>query len=632
MIIFKTINVLVVLFVSVFLVMVSCELKFSVPNEAKTVSCVKEVIYTYYDGRPLILLQEELGDSVGEDLIKSGLNASWVITTAQQKDYKFRRHSVFILQPSAGEQTNYSTILSRAYKSSYFILLWPPGTETSSLEELHQQFWNYHLLRVVSLVPLGDGDTNIYTYFPYGRFHCHAANYPLIVDSCRNNSLSRKFKLFSATARLQNFYGCNVTCFGNNQVPEITTRQKMDGSWEISGNVVLLLDALSKHYNFTPQFVGVFEDTHGWFFYNDTVQSKALNAENLKVEFGFGTYSQLTFLSDRNVDHSFAAAPECFTWGVPPLAGKQPSIWANYVNEFSFTVWLLLVAFFVGTSIIVVLMANYSRNEKRQLGIHAAAFVLFTSMVMQSTTLRPRSKPLKMLLLQWTWWMMVIHASYEASLGSFMTVQWPVQHIKSAREIMENGLRVTGGVQMYELLKTASTGNAVLRTLYDRFEVLPPTSLDNIVNSIYENRDMVVLFPKRFVLYSSRYRARLDNKTDRVHLVEECVWKTYASPFVTRKDAFMAEPINEFTHKIFEAGLLKHWRTKDGYLKEWPKIEAKTFSREHLRGAYTILFIGCLIAFLCLVTEHLYDKYINHKYSKPFTRQYGYKWITKTEV
>ena len=194
---------------------------------------------------------------------------------------------------------------------------------------------------------------------------------------------------------------------------------------------------------------------------------------------------------------------------------------------------------------------------KRQT-VHRAAFALFTSLVLQSSSLRPRSRPLKMLLLQWAWWTMVLHTSYEALLGSFMTVQWPVQNIKTTKEIVDSGLRITGGVQMQKLLKTASTGNRMLRTLYDRFEVLPPTSLDNIVNSIYENRDLVVLFPKRFVLYSSRYRARLNNKTDRVHMIDKCVWKTYASPFVTKKGAFMMEPINEFTHRIYEAGLFKH--------------------------------------------------------------------------
>lgn len=60
------------------------------------------------------------------------------------------------------------------------------------------------------------------------------------------------------------------------------------------------------------------------------------------MDLGFGKFTRLLD-SELNVAFMIENQMDCFTWAVPYGEGYDPSIWINYLSEFSEVVWILIL-------------------------------------------------------------------------------------------------------------------------------------------------------------------------------------------------------------------------------------------------------------------------------------------------
>lgn len=577
----------------------------------KLVSCISDIVHNYYKQHTLIFLKKEIYNSVGEDLIKSELNASSIITSLT--NHKNIINGFYILQPSTGTISNYIQVIQHARKTSYFLIIWQLNTTMLDMEKVHDQFWSMRILRVVSVVPLNNGNSLIYVYFPYGSNHCDRSGPPIRVDSCSQEGLSKTFQLFSIFKQLRNFYGCPLTSVGNTQAPENTLYENTEGLFQAVGYTATLINIFKNYYNFTLKIVNVYNDSGGWFFYNESVQSRMLTYTNQTIDFGFGTFSLLDLKSHPDIDYAFPIYPECFCWAVPQLFGESPSIWSNFVNEFSTITWILLVFSYFIAIISIHFISRKLTTENIKFHENSSIMILLFGLIVgQSFTVIPKTKTLKLFLILWAMWMLIIHTAYEASLGSFMTVPTPVHNIASTKEVVKKGLRVAGGVKIHSLFKDFATSNKVMKTVLKKFEILPPTSNGmDIFEEINKNRDLAVLFPKRYILHYGGNSKLLDTSEKAVHILPECVVKTFASPLISHRGTPMSYIINDFLQITFQSGLTKYIRMKGKVKAQRYKVDPKKCTLRHLQGAFTIFGIGHLLASLCFLGEIINSKFVS---------------------
>ncbi|KAG8292036.1 hypothetical protein J6590_047938 [Homalodisca vitripennis] len=554
----------------------------------RTYNCLTKTINKHSKGRTLVFLADEMADSLGEKLIIRGINAAIdIVTTPISKP-----RLMFVLQPTKyAEPTIYDWILSKAQKSSLFLLLWPQSTSLDKISKFHDRFWHFRILRVASFIPTTSGSFKIFSYFPYSEEHCGSGKIVKLIEKCTSKGFKKNFPIFSGLSKLKNFHNCDVRCFGNNQYPESVVIQDTNGNWNVQGNIVYALNTFKEHYNVSLIYTSIFDDKYGWFYYNNSMQTLIQQYENNTYEFGFGSYTILNAMNNPDLDYSFASNPECISWAIPLFAGKAPSLWKSYISEFPLLVWCFIgLAVFTATKFILIARLL----ESKHLSVFQFVEFLITmtfSVISDAPKLKSNLVSVNLFLLQWSVWGLIVRCAYEASLGSLMTVNTPPKDMKSPKEIVEGKLRVAGGVKMYEILKRGET-NEVSKELCKKFEILPPNDGREILNDLYDNRNLAILQPNRYTVQSSGIFARARGLNSLAVVMKPCLVKTYAAPLLIRKGSFMSELLYTFISRIFEAGLMKYWRMKHTFPKEKPPVVPVSLTLRKLYGAF-IICMGC---------------------------------------
>lgn len=91
---------------------------------------------------------------------------------------------------------------------------------------------------------------------------------------------------------------------------------------------------------------------------------------------------------------------------------------------------------------------------------------------------------------------MIIFSAYQSSLGSFLTVPWKREQIKTFREILEANYEGIGVPQGQRILKRFSTDNEVLNKLSQRF-LVHSDHFESLVKRIQEQKDVVTFGAQR---------------------------------------------------------------------------------------------------------------------------------------
>lgn len=581
----------------------------------KMTKCVSDLIYKFCEGRTLVLLEQEITDSFGEQLLISGLNAT--VDIRREPLDNGTNKKLFILQPDIRtfNFTLYNRLLSQEEKGSYFLIVWPlhPFKYLKHyIAELHDKFWQNRILRGASLVPTKEDHFNVYTYFPYSEEICGSGKIIKKVDECTSGEYKNNFKIFSGIEKLKSFHKCVVKCFGNIQYPESVLTRNTDGTWNVQGNIAYLLQTLQDHYNLTLRVVKMFDlQIYDWFYYNVSAETVMERVEQNAFEFGFGSF---TFLNTNNRDkfeYGLAPNPECITWAAPVFAGKFPEFWRAYLKEFSFLCWCFLgLAICIATSLVIA-GKILEGNELSPLEIISHLLMITFSFITMPSALKSKMVSINFFVFQWSVWGLILRCAYEASLGSIMTVPIPIGQIGSSEEILENNMKVGGGIMMYEVLQKVAENNQVLSALANKFEIIPPNDGKDVLRNISYYRNLAVLQPLRYTKYTSYKLARLHDMIKPVIIVKPCLLQTFSTPVMVRKGSIMSDLLNTFTQRLFESGIVRYWRKKDS-IRMNHGIKPRKLNLGKIHGIFILYFIGLTVAFSVLLIEIIHSRINNY--------------------
>lgn len=307
---------------------------------------------------------------------------------------------------------------------------------------------------------------------------------------------------------------------------------------------------------------------------------------------------------------------DCFTWAVPHGIGRQPSIWTKYTIEFSATIWLIILFNILVTTVVIHWIVDrlHFKHPDWQ-SYHFILFYTFCTFIGATVKLKSNSAALRLFMSQWLLYSLVITASYQAYMGSLLTVPRTEPEINQQSDLLNTSLNLVGRHEMFSVLNESAANSAEFRQLIERFFILPLIDLDIIIKRMIEKRDIAMFTSKReLIYYAQRRRNNLSDKRE-IHIFSDCVIKSYSSAFMLRKGSPFTYPIHRMLTRLFETGIYNNWDTDNLRDEIYHNI---IFSKEtililsELYGAFVVLFGGLglstVVFFLEMFVKLIKDK------------------------
>lgn len=173
-----------------------------------------------------------------------------------------------------------------------------------------------------------------------------------------------------------------------------------------------------------------------------------------------------------------------------------------YTQEFEFPVWLLILFVYCSSSMLFALVlrihpanvvetTNESFNRITFAALHV--FSLHLGQVSSRITKSRRRIALSVLIL----YSLILTLAYQSSLGSFLTVPWKREQIKSFGEILHGRYDCIGIPQGKRILQRFSSDNERLIELSKRYRVYE-NHFDTLVTKMQQRKNIVTFGTQRY--------------------------------------------------------------------------------------------------------------------------------------
>ncbi|XP_073986183.1 uncharacterized protein [Rhodnius prolixus] len=545
--------------------------------------------------KTIIILREEIENyKVSVDLLLK-LNWPKMIMNSNQSSLKHLQ-GVYLLFPDSN-CTDYLNLFEKSSKminSKYIIY-------TESMFAMFTLFdisWKFRVIDIIALYGSKEDTILVFTYFPYGTHGCMSTQ-PVLIDSCFRKYFQYDYSLFSRKNKLYNYHGCRI---------KVTLKDKTVESVDTNADDLAfkLLKFLSIKMNFTMliNVADAGENAYAAAYQNFTSAS-VISVARGDSELGVGRFSQILDYHPMVIT-SKEISMDCFTWAVPIKAGKVPSIWYVYVNEFDYLTWILIVLVYF----LIALLFNYifsyfirPKNDRNLNVLHI--FGTFINVSVKSHIFHCTER---VMYASWLLYSFVTISAYQASLGSLVTVPPEIPEIDTTQYLLQTGLALKSEPKIYHVLSASRETSEQIKLVLDSFElILPDENFSSAVHNIYKKRNLA-LFHTSDKLAKTEYEIKLKLNTNKiVHIINDCLISSPTSPFILRKDNFLIEPINDFVTRLFESGILKYWdrNTLEFSTHNSTNLHSASMNIINLFGGLAVLIIGYVMAIFIFLAEIL---------------------------
>lgn len=575
------------------------------------ISCVLNIIEENVNRRTVVFfVEEEQNSSLWMKIIRGMKKPFMVISHDLQMHDTDRLLIVLYPKPN----TKYSPQFQKLRKDTRYVIVASEEFNWYHMTNILEQFHDMKMIYDVLLLPF-DGTINIYTSFPYSENHCGEAGPPTKIDSCVNGT--HHSDLFY-TEKYWDMYGCTLTCLGNRQPPDSILALNQNGEIVFQGFAKEIMNILSEQLNFKPKIILPRGNNssleRSWFFYNDTVDQITNYLGNEQVDFAMGVFSRLAFTNESAITFGKETRFECYTWAVPIRAGKKRSIIMNYIDEFSFSFWLLfIISMIVAVFIIVSITTILGEHSRLQSPLNAFIY-LFGTILNQPIPINPKPWSLRLFIAFWLLYILVMSTAYQASLWSFMTIPWQVHNIRSLQDLLDSNLEIKGAQQMLNILSSIKSNNENVKTMIKKLQVLPVSDFKDVIRNIETQRDFAVFGEKRHLSSYSKDMNKIFDK-DRVYFVDGCLMQSLMTLLLFPRGSPLYEPINTVLIHLIQNGLVQKFSAFPSDDVEFELVretinhetgipkQSEQMTIAQCRGIFFILIMGYGISFVAFVCE-----------------------------
>lgn len=475
---------------------------------------------------------------------------------------------------------------------------WNPRAKFIVLLKENEEINQFFLLsweRYVTNINVIANNGKIYTYFPFADKTCGENITYELVSTC----LSETVNMFPPKIPL-NMNGCNLRIMAFPMIPYVIDIDSSRNEPNLAGLEITILNALSEKMNFTQIYVPCpykswgFKDSTGK--YQMMFKSLFNNETDIITGMTFGNASHVI-----DFDGSYVYLMDCAVWWVPS-AQPLPN-WKNLTTIFEGSVWFAMFAIIFLNGFVWWLLG---RNKETIELYNDLILCLMNSLysLLQGSIQAPKKLKLRIVFICWLITCVLLFTAHQSSLVSNLTSPIFEHQMSTVEELVKSDLSFgfyPGAANAFE------ENNWIFREILKRYQPCP-LSLECMNRTAYD-RNFAFLRNQRNAKYFIPRYYTLPNGRSMVYQLDISgpgIWVRMH----TVKGLPLLEHLNKYLMLLQSNGLMAKWDSDTTYkiLQLESDAEHTALNISHLQGAFFILFIGEILAFLTFICEAILTK------------------------
>lgn len=306
------------------------------------------------------------------------------------------------------------------------------------IRQIFKHLWRIQIFNVVVLFESSHETTQLQTFMPFNNRSCNDVT-PVNLIKYKNGKFEKEFfDLFPSKTR--NMHGCQVNvALANSTPPFVLTTFSPNGTLEISGGDIKLLDVLSKSLNFKINYV--FVGNEGFFYPNGTSEGPMKYLMEEKADLSIANWwmkiirlyhldSTMPYLNDRLV---FAISP-----------GKELTTFEKLAYPFRLTVWVFIFICLALGFLVIFVIKRRSISEQNfvfGVGVKNPYLNMFIGLYGGSQKILPKTNFARFLLMLFLLYSLVMRTLYQGSFFRLMQSNKRHSEVESIEEMINDDFR-----------------------------------------------------------------------------------------------------------------------------------------------------------------------------------------------
>jgi len=260
-----------------------------------------------------------------------------------------KRSCVFLISNFAQFLEIYEKIKPEVFKIDGIYLLALINGEIKEIEAMFKLLWKYQIHNVAAIYEVTSEVIHLKTFMPFNSEKCDDTT-PIVVNKYIKGSFVNSVEnLF--TRKITNLHNCSVrVSISNNFQPNVLAHLLPNGSYDLSGRDIMLINALSKSLNFYANYT--FIGHGGYFLQNGSAKGPLKSLLTGEADFSVSNWWMKTTRLEL-IESSSAYFSDQVAFIVPP--GNEFSSFEKLAYPFKFSLWALIFLYFlVGVVVIFI--------------------------------------------------------------------------------------------------------------------------------------------------------------------------------------------------------------------------------------------------------------------------------------
>lgn len=515
------------------------------------------------------------------------INVPVVINSTELSKYKgtdirVRSNLVIIIRYSHGTIDSLlgQTLWNGATK---FILL---GKEQYQLAESFKEFWMRRVVNVFALAENTHG-VGLYSFSPYQYNNCSSTT-PILLDTCINGTfIKEQFKIINEEGRIKNLNQCPVNTSAVPVKPAVIFCKGCNNSKDIDGIEVRIVKVIGEKLNITFTFSEP-KDGLNW---GAIHPPKGVVGEiyNRVSDFGIGLLSPVP---DRYISldvSNFIHGKECVTFAVPAGAGNDRLWWIKSITgALKPREWLYIILSLMVTAFVIHIGSKFTPME---------TFMYTTASVIGYSVKMPKNLRIKVVTMFLIFFSITITNIYKASLGREMTVPHKPAEINTFKQLLDSNLDLMGDSAMVKSMEEYRS-EPIYTELANRYTITSGEVEIHLYKMLQDQKFAYLCEEINFL-----YLALIDPVIrGKIHIIDDCV-RLYFPVILMQKNSPFTHTSNVIITRLFESGIIKHWRSLFVHPLENSPNRFKPVELKRSFGSLVILLGGLILATIAFFIE-----------------------------
>lgn len=454
-----------------------------------------------------------------------------------------------------------------------------------------KQFWEQRITNAIVAVPQ-KSNIYFYTYFPYTKYDCPDKVVPVLLNIWYSKSARfYKYPIRFFGDKTRNLYKCPLNISLIPRPPGIVKLKSEGSVGGIEGGIIMhIVEKLNAtpFFRFVdPEKANLNESVAAMNFVLDEIEKgiSDLGAGLLVASISEGTHTD-------NINFGLTV---CLVWVVPNQA-KEKFFVSSIFEIFTPKLWVLLFIFLLLSGLIFWLVYRPARTN---LSVH---FFKIIALTLGKNTKIPTSNAPRLFLMCFIWYTIIVNTAFQAGLGRKNILEYSSNQLKTTKDIIERGLKLTGDDSTIHLFQDNFIG-LIKKNVWKNTSIHSMETLEALEKVGYERKTAYAGL--RLVI---RYYSRVLDPylSDLIYIQKDCLIQYH--PFLAlKKNSPFTNRISELISRLIEGGFKDKLSRdlSDRMLRSGGKKKKSVRDFFGAQGALIILMFGLGLSFILFLCEHV---------------------------